>query len=437
MRDKLRLELILPKQKGAQRAKKTMVPHLGLATVAALTPDDVEVTLTDEQIAAVDLQKHVDLVGISTLTTTAPRAYEIADSFRARGVQVVLGGIHPSILPEEAGQHADAVVIGEAEGIWPSVIEDFKANRLKKFYHQQERPSSDCWPLPRRDLFAKSGYYLPGVVYISRGCPFSCSFCSGSSFFGPTYRTRPLDAIIQELEELKDGRFLFFTDDNIVGKHKYAKALFEALIPYKKKWGAQASITVARDEELLRLAARSGCVALFIGFESMSQDTLNSINKRGNKVKEYEEVVRRVHSHNIAVHGYFMFGFDEDDEGVFQRTVDFCRKLRLDTASFAVLVPFPGTPLHESLGNAGRIVTRDWAQYDRAIFEPKQMTMEVLDGRVEWCWREFYSLPSIWGRLRIKPTVRNLAFWFINLYVRHQYMPRRANRLRATSNTSV
>lgn len=433
MKDRLKLELILPKQNGVPRAKKTMVPHLGLATVAALTPDDFYVSVTDETIAPIDLQKDVDLVGISGITTTAPRAYEIADSFRARGVGVVLGGIHPTILPEEASQHADAVVVGEAEGIWPSVLEDFKGNRLKKFYRQNEQPSPDSWPLPRRDVFSKSGYYVPGVVSTSRGCPFSCSFCSVTSLFGRSYRTRPLSAIIEEIEELRDNRFLFFNDDNLVGNPRFAKDLFQALIPYKKRWGAQASIVVARDEELLKLAARSGCVALFIGFESISQETLRSINKRGQLVEEYEDAVKRVHSHNIAVHGYFMFGFDEDDEGVFRRTVDFCRKLRLDTASFAVVVPFPRTPLYESLDNEGRIVTKDWTLYDRTVFEPKQMAMEVLDDKVEWAWREFYSLPSIWRRIRIKPTAMTLGYWLINLYVRYRYMPHRAKRLKDTS----
>lgn len=433
MGDKLKLELILPKQEGVQRAKKTLTPHLGLATVAALTPNDVEISLTDEHIATVDLQKDVDLVGISVITTTAPRAYEIADSFRARGVKVVLGGIHPAILPEEASQHADAVVIGEAEGIWPSVIEDFKANKLKKFYSQKERPSLDGWPLPRIDLFAKSGYYLSAVVSTSRGCPFSCSFCSASSFFGHTYRFRPLDAIIQEIEEFKDSRFLFFADDNIVGSPRFAKELFQALIPYKKKWFAQASITVARDEELLGLAARSGCIALLIGFESISQDALNAMNKRSNVAEEYEDAVRRLHAHGIAVHGFFVFGFDEDDEGVFRRTVHFCRKLRLDSAAFSVVVPFPGTSLYESLDNAGRIVTKDWSIYDRAVFEPKQMPIDALDQGVHWTWREFYSLPSIWSRLRIKPTLPGLAFWIVNLYVRYRYIRRRGERLRATS----
>jgi radical SAM superfamily enzyme YgiQ (UPF0313 family) len=429
----VKLELVLPRQRGVRLAKKTMVPHLGLATVAALTPDDVEVSLTDERLTPVDFQKDADLVGISVITTTAPRAYEIAEGFRSRGGKVVLGGIHPSLLPEEAMQHADAVVVGEAEGVWPGLIDDFRGGRLKKLYSGNERPSPDCWPLPRRELFDGSRYYIPGLISTSRGCPFSCSFCSASAFFGHRYRSRPLDAIIQEIEGLKGRRFLFFTDDNIVGSRRFARELFRALIPYGKKWGAQASVNVARDQELLRLAARSGCVALLIGFESISQHPLDAMNKRSNVAEEYEETVRRLHSHGIAVHGYFLFGFDEDDETVFRRTVDFCRRLKLDSASFGVVVPFPGTPLYDSLNNAGRIVTRDWSLYDRAVFEPRQMSMDTLDRQVEWAWREFYSLPSIWSRLRRRPTTAGLTFWLVNLYLRYFYLSQRDRRLGATS----
>ena len=432
MNDKFKLELILPRQKGVRRTSKTFVPHLGLATVAALTPRDVEVSLTDERISEVDLRKNVDMVGISTVTTTASRAYEIADSFRERGVKVVLGGIHTSFLPEEAGQHADAVVIGEAEGLWPLVIEDGKANRLRKVYSQKERPDPNCWASPRRDLFADSGYWIPGLVSTSRGCPFSCSFCAASSFFGRTYRTRPLDAIVDEFEQLKKYRYLQFVDDNIVGNPEFAKELFRSLIPYKKKWAAYASVRVGRDEELIELAARSGCFAMYIGFESVSQESLNSMNKRANKVEEYEEVVRRLHSHGIGVHGCFLFGFDEDDESVFRRTIDFCRKLKLDSASFGVVVPLPGTALYESLDNSGRIVTKDWTLYDRAVFEPKQMTREALDKGTAEAWREFYSLRNIWSRLVAKPTASGLFFWFVNLYVHYRYLPKRSDRLIAS-----
>jgi radical SAM superfamily enzyme YgiQ (UPF0313 family) len=234
----MKLELIVPAtQENIRKRKKTLIPPLGLAMIAALTPPEVEVSLTDENITAIDFQQEIDLVGITALTTTANRAYEIADSFRARGVKVILGGIHPSILPEEAGQHADAVVIGEAEEIWPNLIEDFKANKLQRVYRQREQPSLVNLPIPRRDLFAEGAYHVTNTISTTRGCPYSCSFCSVTSFFGHTYRCRPVAEILKEIETFNERKPIGFVDDNIVGSPKFAKELFSALIPYKIKSG--------------------------------------------------------------------------------------------------------------------------------------------------------------------------------------------------------
>jgi radical SAM superfamily enzyme YgiQ (UPF0313 family) len=239
----VKLELIVPAtQENIRRRKKGLIPHLGLAMVAALTPPEVEVSLTDENVAVVDFQKEIDLVGITALTITAQRAYEIADNFRARGAKVILGGAHPSVLPEEASQHADAVVIGEAEGIWPNLINDFKANKLQRVYRQRERPSLVNLPIPRRDLFAKGAYYITNTISATRGCPYSCSFCSVTSLFGHTYRCRPVEEVLKEIETLNQREFIVFVDDNIVGNPKLAKELFRALIPYKIKWVSQASV---------------------------------------------------------------------------------------------------------------------------------------------------------------------------------------------------
>jgi len=418
----MKLGLIVPATPGrSQKQKKTLIPPLGLAMVAALTPPEVEVSLTDENITAIDFCKEVDLVAITALTVTAPRAYEIADAFRARGVKVVLGGVHPSMLPEEAGQHADAVVIGEAESIWPNLIEDFKANKLQKLYRQHERPSLVGLPIPRRDLFTKGAYYVANTVSTTRGCPYSCSFCSVTSFFGHTYRCRPIEEVLKEIEELGEKKFIAFVDDNIVGNPKFAKELFRALIPYKIKWIAQASVTIAKDDELLKLAAASGCIDLLIGFESLSPSNLRAVGKRINVVNEYENVIRKIHSYGIAIHGFFIFGFDEDDENVFQRTVRFAQRMRLETAQFDFLTPYPGTALGESLDKAGRIVTKDWSKYGYGlVFEPKPMSPEMLQKGHDWAWREFYSLPSIWRRVGVAR--HNLAaLWAINLGWRSHY----------------
>jgi len=389
-----------------------------LAIVAALTPPDVEVSLTDENVTVIDFQKETDLVGITVLTVTAQRAYEIADTFRARGVKVVLGGIHPSMLPEEASQHADAVVIGEAEGIWPNLIEDFKTNNLQRVYRQPERPSLLNLPIPRRDLFAEGAYLVRHTISTTRGCPYSCSFCSVTSFFGHTYRCRPVEEIIKEIETFNKRELIVFVDDNIVGKPKFAKELFRALIPYKIKWVGQASVTIARDDELLKLAAASGCIDLFIGFESLSPANLAAVGKKINVVDEYENVIKKIHSHGIAIHGFFIFGFDEHDEDVFRRIVRFAQKMRLESAQFDFLTPYPGTTFCESMDEAGRILTRDWSQYGyNLVFEPKPMSREVLQKGHDWIWREFYSIPSIWKRVGVAR--RNSAtFWALNLYHR-------------------
>ena len=416
----MKLELIVPAtQENIRRRKKGLIPPLGLAMVAAVTPPEVEVSLTDENVTGIDFQKEIDLVGITALTVTAPRAYEIADNFRARGVKVILGGAHPSALPEEASQHADAVVIGEAEGIWPNLVNDFKANKLQRVYRQHEQPSLVNLPIPRRDLFAKGAYYFTNTISITRGCPYSCSFCSVASFFGHTYRCRPVEEVLKEIETLNQREFIVFVDDNIVGNLKFAEELFRALIPYQIKWVSQASVTVARNDELLKLAAASGCMDLFIGFETLSPANLATVGKKVNIVDEYETVIKKIHSHGIAIHGFFILGLDEDDEEVFERILHFAKKMRLESAQFAWPIPYPGTAFYESLDNTGRIITKDWAQYEsNVVFEPKLMSQEMLQQRRDWVWREFYSLPSIWRRVgMVRRNLRDL--WAVNLYYRN------------------
>jgi len=386
--------------------------------IAALTSPEIEVSLTDENFTVIDFQKEIDLVGITTMTITATRAYEIADTFRAKGVKVILGGSHPSALPKEASQHADAVVIGEAEGIWANVIKDFKENKLKKIYSQSGQPSLLNLPIPRRDLFADGAYFFKNTISTTRGCPNACSFCSVTSFFGNTYRCRPLEEILKEIETMNYKKLIWFVDDNIIGNPKFAKELFRALVPYKLKWAAQASVKIARNNELLKLAAASGCIILLIGFETLSQDNLAAMGKRVNVVDEYERVIRKIHSHGIAIHGFFILGLDKDDEYVFERTVRFAQKMKLESAQFAWPVPYPGTALYESLDKAGRIVTKDWSRYESSVvFETKLMSREILQKGRDWVWREFYSLPSIWRRLGITHRY-SVPLWVLNLYYR-------------------
>lgn len=417
----MKIELIVPATREHQgKPGRGILPPLGMAAVAALTPPDVEVSLTDENVSPIDFDKEVDLVGITSLTSTSQRAYKIADTFRAKGRKVVLGGIHPSIMPDEASLHADAVVIGEAEGIWPGVIADCKANKLQKIYRQSERPDLGGLPNPRRDLFAKKSYLIANTVFSTRGCPYSCSFCTVTTFFGHTYRCRPVEEVIAEIRTLNRKKIFVFLDDNIVGNPKFAKELFRLLIPLKIKWVGQCSVTIAKDDELLRLAAASGCVDLFIGFESLSKSNLTAIGKKINSVDEYEAIIEKLHKAGVGVHGFFIFGLDGDDAGSFKRTVRFAQKARLESAQFDILTPYPGTAIFESLDKEGRIRNKDWSQYGHDLmFEPKTLSREMLQEGRTWAWREFYSLSSIWKRLG--PGHHDaVLFWAANLYYHHK-----------------
>ncbi|MEE9473713.1 MAG: radical SAM protein [Acidimicrobiia bacterium] len=421
----MRIELIVPAtQHSLAKRKKAVAPPLGLATVAALTPPDVDVSLTDENIGTVDFQIEADLVGITSLTTTALRAYRIADEFRSRGVKVAMGGIHASVLPEEASEHADAVVVGEAEETWPALIEDLKNNRLRPVYKSEKHPALTGLPIPRRELYADKAYYIKNTISASRGCPYACSFCSVSLLFGRPYRHRPVEEIIQEIRTLDRRSPILFVDDNIVGSPDFAKELFRALIPLKIRWLAQSTVTMAKDEELLRLASASGCVGVFIGFESLSSDSLAALGKKVNAAEKFEDVIRKIHSHGIAIQGSFIVGLDEDDDGVFAETLRFAQETRLEVAGFSAPTPLPGTALHQTLDEAGRIVTKDWSRYESEIvFEPKQMSRQALWEGAAWASREFFSLPSIWRRIGIRH--RHLPLmWGMNLVWRTHYRNR-------------
>jgi len=318
-------------------------------------------------------------------------------------------------MPEEAIQHCNSVVIGEAEGIWPKVLRDIESRKLNKFYKRNGFVSLENLPLPRRDLLRRKSYLMFNTIETARGCPFHCNYCSVSTFFGHTYRYRPVTEVLREIETLK-GILIFLVDDNIVGMPKRTKILFKALIPYKRKWIGQASLTIARDTELLKLAARSGCVGLFIGFESLSQESLEEAGKKMNVVKRYADDIKKIHDHGIAIHGAFIFGFDHDDESVFERTVDFVKRNHLDSASFSALTPFPGTPVYRKLLNENRIVTKDWSRYSTAVFTPKLMSLEKLNEGCAWAWKECYSYRSILRRL-----ARPKRLWFIHFLLNLGY----------------
>lgn len=423
----MRVHLIAPCREEAlrSRTKASVAPPLGLAILASVTPGDVEVSLTDENLTPLDFQRPADLVGITASTHTATRAYQLADYFRAQGMKVVLGGMHPTALPAEAGQHADAVVVGEAEDVWGQVLADVQDGRIQPFYRGQKRLHLAGLPGPRRDLFQREGYLFPDTIYTTRGCPYGCTFCAVTSFFGGTYRSRPVAEVLAEVEGLRDRRLVFFVDDNIAAHRGRAKQLFRALAPYKLAWIGQAPVSIAKDEDLLAQAAASGCLALFIGFESVSPASLSAVGKKSNVVEEYEEAIRRIHARGIAIFGGFIFGLDHDTEDVFEKTVRFAQRARLEGAQFNVLTPYPGTPLSADLEREGRILTRDWAQYrgDRVVFAPRLISARRLQEGHDWAWREFYSLGSIWGRVGLSHP-RRLLMWALNLNYRDDPLSR-------------
>lgn len=398
---------------------KAIFPPLNLATIAALTPEEIEVKIVDESLEEIDFDEQADLVGITALTAIAPRAYQIADRYRRQGVKVVLGGMHPSAVPDEAIEHADAVVVGEAETSWPRLLEDFRLGRLQPFYRNEQRPSLNNMVVPRREMFAEKDYYCRNTMQTTRGCPNACTFCAVTGFFGHTYRFRPVQDIVDELQSLA-GQLVVFVDDNIVGNPEFAKKLFQALIPLKLKWFSQGSLSLAADAELLELARKSGCIGMFIGFESLSQNNLAQVGKVGNDVKTYRDSIKRIHDQGIAIEGAFIFGFDQDDPSVFEETVRFAQDTKLELAQFGILTPFPGTPLYHKLQKEGRITERDWSKYNIAnvVFQPRQMTRQELQDGFNWAWREFYSYRSILSRLGVNRD--NLAFLYALNYAFRQ-----------------
>ena len=377
-------------------------PYLSTAVLGALTPERHEVSIEDENLRPLDFSDVPDLVCITVMTPLALRAYEIADEYRRRGAKVVMGGFHATWCPEEALTHADAVVVGEAEGVWNKVLADAEDGTLGGQYKADGRPKADVIPAARRELLDNKGYFFTNILQTTRGCPFDCKFCSVTAFYGGTYRFRPVEEIEKEvLSFTKGAGFILFVDDNIVGNPAYAKRLFSMLKQHKRKWMSQASTTIVKDPELLKLASESGCHGLFMGFESLTQENLDMMGKKMNTLQNYADVISKIHDHGIGVHGSFIFGYDHDDKSVFDKVLDFTRKVRLDAAFMPVLTPFPGTGIYRQLEDEGRIINRDWSLYDmeHVVFRPKNMTPEELQEGHDRANREFYSWGNIWKRI--------------------------------------
>lgn len=363
------------------------MPALGLLKVAAATPPEWKVRIVDEKVEPLDFSQSADIVGITGMTPAINRAYQIADAFRGRGVTVVMGGIHVSMMPSEALGHCDSVVIGEAEGLWPRVLADFRRGRMERIYRHEAFPPLGSLRTPDWSLYDGKGYLPFHCVETSRGCPHGCDFCSVTNYFGGCYRTRPPEEVEAEVQGLRpfEGRFIlknvvFFVDDNIAGKRTHASSLLARLIPYQLKWVGQASTTIARDDELLDLCRRSGCMGLLIGFETLSPEKLAGVGKRFNKPEHYLDAIKKIHDYGIGVSGAFVFGLDGDDEGVFDRTYEFVQQAKLESPYFSILTPYPGTRLYRKLSEEARITDDDWSNYNtnNVVYRPQGMSAEQL-----------------------------------------------------------
>jgi len=375
-------------------------PYLALTTLASLVPDSCEVKIIDENVDPVDFDFPADLVAVSLMTPLAPRGYAIADRFRKKGIPVVIGGVHATMAPEEAARHADAVVVGEGELLWPEVIEDFRTGSLKKRYVRDRFAPLTSLPLPRRELLKRGSYLFRNTLQTTRGCPNDCDFCSVSSFYGRTYRFRPVEEVIEEIKTLK-GNLIFFVDDNIIGNRAYARELFENLKPLKRRWVSQATLNLTRDRRLLTLARESGCLGLLVGFESLSQSILNNLGKTFYRVHQYREAIRILHDQGIGIQGSFIFGHDDDPPDSFDQVVDFCQDNKMDAVLFSLLTPFPGTRIFDRFLEEKRLLHFNWDKYDmnHVVFRPKQMTPEALERRFLGAYKKIYSLPSVVNRL--------------------------------------
>lgn len=362
---------------------------LSLLRVAAATPPDVKVTIVDEQFDDIPWDFKGDLVGITCMTALAPRAYEIAGYFRARGIPVVLGGFHPTFCSEEALRHADAIMKGEAETVWPTIIEIARAGRPQGIFSSDVPPNLAQLKSPPYHLL-KSGKYSTYPVEATRGCAHKCAFCSITAFHRNQQRQRPVDAVIDEIQRIS-SRFFIFIDDNLIADRSYAAELLEKLIPLKKMWVTQATISVAEDLPFVKLMADAGCIGIFAGLETVSDCNLVSVSKGFNKVNEYRDATRILHEHGIGVEAGIVLGFDGDDVSVFANTLNKLDEWGIDAIQASIFTPLPGTPKYESMRE--RLLDKNWAHYDfhHAVFQPQGMPVESLQAGHDWLTAQFYT----------------------------------------------
>ena len=415
---KLKIALISPKgplyrHRSGIWKKSLRYQPLTLTTLASLVPAEipVELQLFDEGIHDVPMDLDADLVGLTVITGTAVRAYELADHFRGRGITVVLGGPHVTLIPEDAQPHADAIVVGYAEDTWPQLIRDYVDADLHPRYEQSAGLDLANRPVPRRDLLPGRHYLTNNVFEATRGCIHNCDFCVVPAAWGRKPYQKPARDIVADIRQ-HGARKLIFVDLNLIADRAYAMELFTALIPLEVQWYGLATVLLAEDPELLELAARSGCRGLLMGLESISPRNLRDSHKGFNAPERFAKVVEALHQHGIALQGCFVFGLDHDEPDAFLKTAEFAVQARVDLPRFAIVTPFPNTALYKRLEAEGRILTKNWELYDgqHVVFRPARLSVEELQSGTEAAWKHAYSFRSIARRITHSP-----ASWPVKL----------------------
>ncbi len=388
-------------------SKKYFSYLLAVPTLAALTPEEHEIRVFDENIETIDYGWDADLAGISVRTASAKRAYGISEEYRRRGVKTVMGGIHPSVCTEEALQYCDSVVVGEAEEVWHALLEDAQNGRLKSVYKADRLADLKTFGAPDRSVLSRDRYFSE-IVQTKKGCPFHCEFCSVHAFDGTKIRNRTVEQVIKEIESIHGGslkykrKAIFFADDNMIANRNFARELFMALKPYNIKWGCQASINVAKDDELLGLMRDSGCGSMLIGLESVSGKNLSRMDKGVNLRHDYVDAIKKIQSYEIRVDGSFILGYDFDTPDSFDELIEFIDETNMLMPLINILTPFPGTRLFKRFEEEGRIIHKDWSKYDTmdVVFSHPAMTREELLEGYRKVLRHVYSFDSIYRKLK-------------------------------------
>ncbi|MGO8676271.1 MAG: B12-binding domain-containing radical SAM protein [Limisphaerales bacterium] len=400
------------------KVRRRRVVPLTLPYLAALTPEGWDITLVDEQLHPVPFDERFDVAAVSCATLTSFRAYDVADEFRRRGVPVLLGGPHTFFHSEEAGEHCDAVGIGEAEPIWATMIEDALHGRLARLYRAEQLPDLAGLPPPRYDLLDLRRYrpFETFTIVSSRGCPFQCEFCSERFLLGDSYRCRPVPEVIEEIKRCS-SRNIFFGDSNFGGKRSHAMELMEAMVPLRLRWSALWPSYLCNDNDFMDLAQRSGLLHLNIGLESISPETLAGMNKTFNKTHKYADMLANLRRRGISYSLNFIFGWDGEVQGVFDATLKFLYEHKVPVAYFNILTPIKGTPLYERMRSQGRILDeKEVGRWPGQIcyLRPPYGTPASFENHVRNLYRDFYSLPSMVSRLPMPLTQSNIASWVIN-----------------------